>query len=284
MDKLILTLNVSDSSFHLLYLLSNSHVIMYFEQPSIYLLGIRIDEPVTTLTDLMVAFVCFYAFYKLNKIDVKNKVHLYLKYYFLSMGVATTIGGIIGHGFLYLFDTQWNVPEEFIRVLENIFGNELLKDVANPWKLPGWLTSMFSIALVERASIEYARPLINKKIGTTFAWINIIELLIFVTITFLSLNFFFVEIHSAYGLLIVVTGFNLVVFIKTRKKGSKLFLIAVGFSALGALFFMNEWGLSPWFNHFDISHIFMTLSALYFLKGSREILDDPVLPRITKEL
>jgi hypothetical protein len=193
------------------------------------------------------------------------------------MGIATTIGGLIGHGFLYLFDTQWTAPDGFIRVLGKIFGEELLKDVANPWKLPGWLTSMFSIALVERASIEYARPLINRKVGTFFAWLNIIELVTFVTITFASLNFFFVEVHSAYGLLLVVTSFNLLVYLKTKKKGSKLFLIAVGFSAIGALFFMNKWGFSPWFNHYDISHILMTFSALYFYIGSKEILHDPVL-------
>jgi len=250
---------------------------MYYEQPSIFPFGLRIDEPVTTLTDLLVSFVCFYAFLKLNKIDVKNKVHLYLRYYFLSMGIATAIGGLVGHGFLYLFDTQWQSPEKIISFLGKIFGEELLKDIANPWKLPGWLTSMFSIALVERASIEYARPLINKKVGTFFAWLNVIELLTFVTITFATLNFFFVEIHSAYGLLIVVTTFNTIVFIKTRKKGSKLFLIAVGFSAIGALFFMNKWGLGPWFNHFDISHIFMTLSAIFFYTGAREVLSDPVL-------
>jgi len=250
---------------------------MLYEQPSIFPFGLRIDEPVTTLTDLIVSLVCFYAFFKLNKVDVKNRVHLYLKYYFLSMGIATAIGGIVGHGFLYAFKAQWESPEGFINIIGRIFGDELLKDVANPWKLPGWLTSMFSIALVERASIEYARPLINPKVGTFFAWLNIIELLTFVTITFVTLNFFFVEVHSAYGLLIVVLGFNFTVFLKTKKKGSKLFLIAVGFSAIGALFFMNKWGFSPWFNHYDISHLFMTCSAFYFYLGSKEILNDPVL-------
>jgi len=250
---------------------------MEYIQPSIELLGIRIDEPVTTFTDLMVSAVCFYAFFKLNKIDIRNKVHLYLKYYFLSMGIATTIGGIVGHGFLYLFDAQWKSPETLIQVLSFIFGDELLKDIANPWKLPGWLTSMFSIMLVERAAIEYARPLIKPKLGNFFAWVNIVELSTFVTITFLTLNFFFVEVHSAYGLLIVVTSFNLVVYFKTKTKGSKLFLIAVGFSALGALFFMNKWGFSIWFNHFDISHTLMTISAYFFYLGSKQILTDPDL-------
>ncbi|MFP4025734.1 MAG: DUF6962 family protein, partial [Thiohalospira sp.] len=182
---------------------------------------------------------------------------------------------------LYLFDSQWHSPESMVYFIGKIFGENLLKDVANPWKLPGWLTSMFSIMLVERAAIEYARPLLKKGVGTFFAWLNIIELTTFVMLTFLTLNFFFVEIHSAYGLLVVVTSFNLYVYVKTKTKGSKLFLIAVGFSAIGALFFMNQWGLSHWFNHFDISHTFMTFSALYFYKGSLHILKDPLLSKNT---
>ncbi|HSH52309.1 MAG TPA: hypothetical protein VK982_11360 [Bacteroidales bacterium] len=253
--------------------------MMQFEQPSIFIQNIRIDEPVTTLTDLFVSFVCFYAFYRLNKIAVRNKVHLYLRYYFLSMGIATAIGGIVGHGFLYLFDTQWHLPENIVNLISKIFRKDLLKTVANPWKLPGWLTSMFSIMLVERAAIEYARPLLKKGVGTFFAWLNIIELTTFVMLTFLTLNFFFVEIHSAYGLLVIVSSFNLFVYIKTKAKGSKIFLIAVGFSAIGALFFMNQWGIGPWFNHFDISHTFMTVSALFFYKGSLHILNDPILSK-----
>ena len=223
---------------------------MELSQPSIDFLGIRIDEPVTTFTDLIVSGVCFYAFYKLHRMPVRNKVHWNLKYYFLSMAMATLIGGVIGHGFLYLFSFAW--------------------------KLPGWLTSMFSIALLERASIMYAKPLIKPKIGNFFAWMNLIELSTFVIVTFATLNFFFVEVHSAYGLLIIVSSFNFVVYKNRKTEASKLFLIAVGISAISALIFMNEIGISIWFNHFDISHIFMACSAFVFYKGSLKMIEDPL--------
>ena len=223
---------------------------MNLPQPSIDVFGIRLDEPVTTATDLIVSAVCLYAFYKLNSIPIKNKVHWNLKYYFLSMGLATLIGGVSGHGFLYLFSFAW--------------------------KLPGWLTSMFSIALLERASIMYAKPLINPKVGNFFAWMNLIELTTFVIVTFTTLNFFFVEVHSAYGLLIIVTSFNFVVYRNRKSEASKLFLIAVGVSAFSALIFMNELGISKWFNHFDISHILMSISAFIFYKGSLKMIEDPL--------
>jgi hypothetical protein len=196
-------------------------------QPSIEIFGLQIAEPVTTITVLLVSVVCFYAYIRLRLIPAQNRVHFFLRYYFLSMGIATAIGGIIGHAFLYA------LPFEF--------------------KLLGWITSMFSIMLVERASIEYALPLIHKRMGTILKWINMAELTTFVTLTCLKLNFFFVEAHSAYGLLVVVASLNIFVFAKLRTAGSRLFLIAVGFSAIAALIYMNKWSLSIWFNYNDIS-------------------------------
>jgi len=218
-------------------------------QPSISVFGIRLDEPITTITDLFVTIVCVYAFFRLSKVSLKGKMHSYLKIYFLSMGIATAVGGLIGHGFFYVFNYNYM------------------------WKLPGWFTSMVSIAMLERASIEYVRRIIKPSVGNFFAWLNIIELLTFMTITFSTLDFFFVEVHSAYGLLIVVAGFNIFAYIKTRSTGSKLYIWAVGLSAISALIFMNEWGICKWFNHFDISHIIMACSAWFFYKGSLKAIE-----------
>ena len=212
-------------------------------QPTIWVGGLRIDEPVTMLTDLMVSAVCLYSFIKLNQISSPSRVLVFIKYYFLSMAVATCIGGIIGHGFLYAFTFMW--------------------------KLPGWLTSMFSIALIERAVIEKAKPIISPRLGKFFTVLNIVELSIFVILTFSTLNFLFVEIHTTYGLLIIVASFSGFTYWKTKNKGSKYFIIGVVFCAISALFFMNEWSLHKWFNYLDMSHSFMTIAAILFYKGAK---------------
>ena len=247
---------------------------MHHIQPSIYLASIRIDEPVATLTDLMVSFVCLYAFFKLSHLHNKTKIGYYLRFYFLSMGIATFIGGIIGHGFLYAFDAEWKLPENYIAFVTKIFGEKNMNPAANPWKLPGWLTSMFSIALVERASIEYTKKYIKPEAGRFFSRLNIFELTLFVTLTFSTLNFYFVEIHTFYGLMLIVAGFNIFRFIKSRSKGNVFFLTAVFFSAISALFFMNQWSFHTWYNYLDASHTFMTIAAIFFYKGSVAILKD----------
>jgi hypothetical protein len=204
--------------------------------------GIRVLEPMTTLTDLMVSAVCFYAFFHLRRINRPELHFKFMNWFFFTMGLATALGGLIGHGFLYLFSFAW--------------------------KLPGWLTSMLSISLLERASIEYAKPLLHKRFRKFMDWANVIELAIFMVLTFSTLNFRFVEIHSAFGLLVVNTPLHLYVYWKTRSKGSGIMLIGIGFAMLSALIFMNEVTLHKWFNYLDFSHVLMTFGAYFFYRAA----------------
>lgn len=212
---------------------------------TIHIAGIRIDEPIVTLTDLLVSFLCFLFAYKLYQSGKKEKVFTYFKIYFFVMGIATALGGIIGHAFMYNFSFYW--------------------------KLPGWITSMISIMFVERAAIEHTRILLSKKIVSVLGVVNIIEFLTFLTLTIATLNFFFVEFHSGYGLMFVVLSLEAFLFIKTKNKASKLLLVGVFFAAVAALFFMNKVSLHQWFNYLSISHVLMAIAATFFYLGAQQI-------------
>jgi hypothetical protein len=157
--------------------------------------------------------------------------------------------------------------------LGGIFGHALLHYVPFYMKLPGWITSMLSVALIERAVIQYSRKWLNPKIGAFFSLLNIIELLVFLILSMVTLNFRFVLIHAAYGMAIVVTGFTGFVYFKEKNKGSKQILLAVGVSAIGAYFFVFKIGLDKWFNHVDISHVFMMIASVLFYKGARNLIE-----------
>ncbi len=212
---------------------------------TIEILSIFIQEPIASFTDLIVSAVCFYSFYKIHKSNRKDKVFVYFKLYFLLMSIATFFGGVLGHAFMYYIDFAW--------------------------KLPGWLISMLSIMLVERASIEHTKIVLNPSIVKAFKIVNTIELLIFVSLTFYFLDFFFVEFHSGYGLMFVVLSLQSFLYIKTKNEASKTFLIGIAIAAIAALFFMNEISLHRWFNHLAISHTLMAVSAFYFYKGVMKI-------------
>ena len=212
---------------------------------TIYIAGIRIDEPIVTITDLLVSFLCFLFAYKLFRSGKSERVFTYFKIYFLVMGIATALGGLIGHAFLYNFSFYW--------------------------KLPGWITSMISIMFVERAAIEHTRIQLAPKIVKVLGVINIIEFLTFLTLTIVTLEFFYVEFHSGYGLMFVVLSLEGFLFIKTRTKASGLLLIGVFFAAVAALFFMNKISPHPWFNYLSLSHVMMAVAALFFYLGARRI-------------
>lgn len=213
-------------------------------QPSIYPFGIRIDEPIGTLTDILVALVCFYAYYQLSKRKLSGRSQMYFRYYFLLMGIATLSGGVIGHGFLYALS----------------FG----------WKLPGWIIGMISIALVERSAIAHARPLIRTRIGKFFLIVNLIELIAIITITMITLDFTWVQIHSGYGLLAIVATFHAFTWYRTRDNGSLIIMGGVVITGIASIVFMSKFSLHTWFNYLDLSHVLLALAAyVMYLGGLR---------------
>ena len=161
------------------------------------------------------------------------------------MGFATMLGGVLGHGFIH--------------------------SIPFAWKLPGWVTSMLAIMLIEKAAIEHARQILKPKLIKALYLINIIELMIFMSLTFYYLDFFYVQFHSGYGLMFVVLSLQTFLYLKTKNEASKNILFAVGLTAIAALFFMTKIEMFKWFRYIDVSHIFMSISAYYFLQGALKI-------------
>ncbi|XWN36797.1 MAG: hypothetical protein ROO71_12650 [Balneola sp.] len=211
-------------------------------QPSIEIFGILIMEPVVTLTDLLVTAVCLYAFIKLKKLNYKGRSHQYFRFYFLIMAIATAFGGITGHAFQYALGLEW--------------------------KLPGWLISMLAVSALERGIISFLSPIVSQKTSTVLGVANVIELLAFAVLSFITLNFFFVQIHSAYGLGLVVFPLCFYAFWKTGNKGARIICQSVLFTSLAAFFYTSKISISPWFNHLDISHCIMAVGMFLFYRGA----------------
>ena len=215
-------------------------------QPSIELFGLIFHTPVTALTDVAVAIICYEAYRRLCRMGHGAEVHRLFQFYFLTMSLATLLGGVIGHALMHYLPFYM--------------------------KLPGWITSMFSVALLERAVIQYARKYLSRNVGTFFSWLNILELLTFMILSFVTLNFQYVLIHAAYGIAIVVGGFSVFIYLNERSVGSKYMLMGVEACIIGASFFQFQIGLDKWFNHVDISHVFMMLASVLFFRGSKYLI------------
>jgi hypothetical protein len=182
------------------------------------------------------------AFYTLRLSGKKGNAQMFFRFYFLLLGSATCLGGVMGHGFLYAF--------------------------SHAWKLPGWIVSMVSVACIERSAIEQAKPLVRRWVGKFFLVLNIIELLTIMSVTIYTQNFRWVEFHSGYGLLAIVLPFHLYVYYRTRDKGSAIVIAAVLIACMAALAFMNKISIHTWFNYLDVSHVFMAAGVFVFMKGA----------------
>jgi hypothetical protein len=216
-------------------------------QPSIFPWGIRIDEPVTTATDILVGLTCLVCAYKLRPLYNGSFMHKQIMLYFILMGIATLLGGILGHGFLYALGFFW--------------------------KLPGWLLSMIAVNLLERVMIHFSASQLSPKMLRFFSIFNIIELVVFMALAFGTLNFLYVQIHSTYGFLIVVSSFCLYNYRRGHHPEiMKNMMIGVWWIFVCAVVFVAKISISQWFNHADLAHMFMFIGAIYFYIGSKELM------------
>lgn len=212
---------------------------------SIELFGIRVDEPIVSLTDVLVSVLCFIFFYKLHKRANQPLIIVYFKYYFLVMGLATTFGGLVGHAFYYEFSKSW--------------------------KLLGWVISMVAIMLIERAAIEHTQIVLKQKYIKTLRVLNIVEFTVFLLLTFYTLDFFYVQLHSGYGLMFVVLTIELLLFVKIKNEASKYIMAGIGFAALSALTFSTQFTIHAWFNYLSLSHVWMAVASVFIYLGVKKI-------------
>lgn len=229
-----------------------------YPQPSIEIWSLRIDEPMTTLTDLFIAAISIFAWFRIGRMSRQHEGETapwlkealrYFRYYFLLMALATTYGGVIGHAFIYAFGFAW--------------------------KLPGWFLSMLSINLLERAMIAYSKPYMSTRWHRWFSWFNLLELVAFAFLAYYFLNFKFVEIHTAYGLVVFVLAFS--VFNYRKRMGSDRMpalhlIIGVGNAVIAGLVYIYRLGVHEWFNHVDISHLFLCIASWQFYLACKKMI------------
>jgi len=119
----------------------------FSDMPRVVWYGVTILEPFTVLTNLIIAAACFYAYRNLKKKKLtETRTQLFMSYYFLLIGIATIIGGVVGHAFLYA---------------TGLYG-----------KIPGWYIGMAGVALFERAAIAHGSPYLNKTVWQCFSLLN----------------------------------------------------------------------------------------------------------------
>ena len=226
-------------------------MFLKFIQPSIEVLSIRIDEPITTMTDLIMAAICFYAYFRIKQQEPSGRIKGYFKYYFLTLGMATLAGGLLGHAFLY--------------------------SLSPIWKLVSWIFTLLSVAILSHALIELSKPLLKPGFSKMVSRINFLILSLALLYTLYTLAFSAVKYYTIFGMFIVVGSLSYVIYQKTEMRGVLKLITGVSVGLLSAIIFSFEWGLGPWLNHNDISHLILSFSAISVYQGAILIIESPSL-------
>lgn len=224
-------------------------ILFILRQPDVNIFGLRLQEPITTITDLLVTAVCFYAFWKIKKSGVSGKAVQHIKYYFVLMGIGIGLGGLIGHGFQYIFSPAW--------------------------KCVGWVIGMIAVLFFEFSALEYTANLIPKKWHKILMGFSIIEIIIAFVFTIIFIDFKYVQYHMIYGFIVVIFSLHLLIYYKTNDNGSRWMLAGVGMLVVAISAFSYRVAPHVWFNHNDLSHVFIAIASYLFLKGALHLGDPP---------
>lgn len=165
-----------------------------------------------------------------------------MRYYFLVLGFSTICGGIIGHAFVYALGPAW--------------------------KLVGWYLAMFSVLILEFAALEQAKTLLKPRVIKFFTIVNFAVWAGAMIMATYELNFAFVEIQTAYGIMAVFMPLSLYTYRSTKHRGSKYMLYAVLTLMSTIIVFRAPIVLHTYFNHRDLAHIVICLAVLFMLKGA----------------
>ena len=221
-----------------------------FEQTEIDIFGFLLREPMTTLTDLITASICFISFYKLTSQTQQGYIQTLLRYYFLFMGLATLNAAFFSHGILYL--------------------------VTPNWKVIGWSCSSIAILLLELGSIEYGKSWLG---STRSRYLRILAFLQLAGFFGLMLfpetrNFNMVKLNSTIGLAFFSLPIHALSWRKGGSEGSRTICLAIVYGILPAIVYNSEFTIHKYFNYHDISHVLMSIFiAIMYFGVKRLILD-----------
>ncbi len=210
------------------------------QNPSIELFGLRIDEPITSGTDVIVALIGIWGYFKIAQKQNLKHVSVYA-YFFLGTGISTFIAGILGHAFLYRF------------------GYEI--------KMVGWVLGIAGTCFAQFGAVFHSKNILAPNTFKTLLWICYAEVIISMTILILKPSFIVVICHTAFGLLLMVTVLESINYSKTKSKLSLMMVYGVGLAILAIISHSAKISISKWFNYIDISHVFLGLSIYVMIKG-----------------
>lgn len=220
---------------------------MDFTYTSVELFNVLIEEPITSLTDIISGVIGLVAFCRLQKLRLYDKAHISFKYYFLFIGLATISAGILGHSFQYI--------------------------VGFNAKTIGWTLSAIGMFCIENSALSYYQKVNGE---TAFNKLRPIILLQLIAFLLLVINprtrvFELVQINSFIGMIIISFPLFLSYHQKKNSLGSRRVVLGMFAVFFPGLAYSSRITLHDYFNYQDISHVFVAICIYLLYRGARQL-------------
>lgn len=215
--------------------------------PTVFLGSFEWREPITTLTDFLVAVICIISAFKFFRYKGgKSDAFLFYQLYFLCFAIGMSSAAWFGHGL------QAYVGPEFKRI--------------------GWTCSATGHLFLAFASLIQIKDYVSKTFFRTARAIFLIQYPVFL---FLMLaptfsDFIYAQLSSTVSLVGMILPLQIYHYYKTKERGSLIILLAIIYGIVPGFVYNNQISFSRWFNYHDFSHVLMAcFMILLFLGASR---------------
>tara|TARA_B100000749_G_scaffold280223_1_gene275344 strand:- start:48254 stop:48904 length:651 start_codon:yes stop_codon:yes gene_type:complete len=207
-----------------------------------------ITEPMTLITDYLLAGTSFYAFFLIKRSRNFNSLRSYWMTAFFALGFAALLGGT-SHGFR-LFITDFEKSIIWKLTLFNVFKASLALSLI-------FLMQVFSGQWMSRIKI--------------ILWL---KFFIFLFLAVFVSDQFIIAILDYFPALLITGGVSLKLWLGRNKTYYRYFVLAVGLSFVGAIVQMLKVSLHLHFNHNDIYHIIQIVALWGFYTGARNQIEE----------
>lgn len=202
--------------------------------------GLTIGEPVTSLTDIVLAVISFTLFARIKNRLNESFFNNSWRMFFLFMGISTGTGAL-AHALN---------GSDAIRWYNTLF-------------MAMTVFSSIAVFFALKATIRFTKMYSGIRTALTIA--NYTLLLVFTIYTVVTNNFEIFKIHAAAGLFLIFIT-HLVAWLRSHT-GSGWIMSGMGISFFTVLIHTKQFSLSPWFNYKDISHVIMMVSLVMIYNG-----------------
>lgn len=215
--------------------------------PSLFFGSFEWREPMTTITDFMIAITAFYGFMVLRrwKGEASESMPFY-QLYFLMFAIGMTFAAWVGHG--------------------------LQAYLSFEWKMIGWICSLSGQTFLALASLTDMRKDLGER---NFKLVRGVVLMVFATFLFWILSPFrsFTAAQMANGVFAIgfVIPLQLFQYARHKSPGSLVILGAIAYGIFPTLVYNQQISLHRWFNYHDISHVLLCGFMLMMIFGVRKI-------------